>query len=77
MPAVRDRATGIWNHVRLRSTGDAVIGDPHVTTKLPTLPRHLRRRITIAVPVRNAGTTDPHDHASRAAFDGTSRSPDA
>ncbi|MGH9060899.1 MAG: glycosyl hydrolase 2 galactose-binding domain-containing protein, partial [Acidimicrobiales bacterium] len=26
MPAVRDRVSGIWNHVRLRSTGAAVLG---------------------------------------------------
>ena len=38
MPAVRDRVSGIWNHVRLRSTGDVVIGDPRVDTVLPDLP---------------------------------------
>ncbi|MFB7598520.1 hypothetical protein [Streptomyces sp. NPDC056160] len=31
MPAVRDRGAGLWNHVRLRSTGHVVIGDPRVT----------------------------------------------
>jgi hypothetical protein len=56
MPAVRDRATGIWNHVRLRSTGDAVIGDPHVTTKLPNLPDTSVAQVTIEIPVSNAGT---------------------
>ncbi|MDQ0777428.1 hypothetical protein QF026_005894 [Streptomyces aurantiacus] len=54
MPAVRDRVMGIWNHVRLRSTGDAVIGDPHVGTVLPGLPDRSRAEVTITVPVRNA-----------------------
>ncbi|GII55114.1 hypothetical protein Pth03_35030 [Planotetraspora thailandica] len=57
MPAVRDRVTGIWNHVRLRSTGVAVIGDPHVTTKLPGLPDTGTAEITIAVPLRNVAGT--------------------
>ncbi|MEV7342145.1 discoidin domain-containing protein [Streptomyces sp. NPDC093544] len=68
MPAVRDRVSGIWNHVRLRSTGHAVIGDPHVDTKLPDLPDTSSAEVTIVVPVRNV------DSASRrvtvtAAFD--------
>ncbi|SNS74773.1 Glycosyl hydrolases family 2 [Streptosporangium subroseum] len=56
MPAVRDRVAGIWNHVRLRSTGDAVIGDPRVDTRLPGLPDTRSADVTIVVPVRNAGT---------------------
>ncbi|MFI7618219.1 discoidin domain-containing protein [Nonomuraea terrae] len=58
MPAVRDRVSGIWNHVRLRSTGDAVIGDPWVDTRLPDLPDTSRADVTIVVPVRNAGAED-------------------
>jgi len=55
MPAVRDRAAGIWNHVRLRSTGHVVIGDPRVDTVLPGLPDDLSvAELTITVPVRNA-----------------------
>ncbi|MGW1347043.1 discoidin domain-containing protein [Kribbella sp. NPDC002412] len=53
MPAVRDRAAGIWNHVRLRCTGDAVLGDPRVVTKVPSLDR---ATVAITVPVRNAAT---------------------
>ncbi|MFC8515375.1 discoidin domain-containing protein [Streptomyces sp. NPDC057257] len=69
MPAVRDRAAGIWNHVRLRSTGAAVLGDPRVDTRLPDLPDTGTAELTIVVPVRNA------DSATRsvtvtAAFDG-------
>ncbi|MFJ1588168.1 discoidin domain-containing protein [Streptomyces sp. NPDC088197] len=58
MPAVRDRVSGIWNHVRLRSTGHAVIGDPRVDTVLPDLPDTRSAEVTIVVPVRNADTTE-------------------
>jgi hypothetical protein len=58
MPAVRDRAAGIWNHVRLRSTGHVVIGDPRVDTVLPKLPDVSAAELTILVPVRNADTAD-------------------
>ena len=71
MPAVRDRATGIWNHVRLRSTGDAVIGDPHVTTTLPKLPDTSAADVTIAVPVSNAGSVS-RSVTVHASFDGVS-----
>ncbi|MFC8093216.1 discoidin domain-containing protein [Streptomyces sp. NPDC057301] len=54
MPAVRDRAAGIWNHVRLRSTGAAVMGDPRVDTRLPDLPDTGTAELTVVVPVRNA-----------------------
>ncbi|MFJ4923588.1 discoidin domain-containing protein [Streptomyces sp. NPDC088725] len=57
MPAVRDRVAGIWNHVRLRSTGHAVIGDPRVDTVLPGLPDTGSAEVTIVVPVRNADST--------------------
>ncbi|MFI6019017.1 discoidin domain-containing protein [Streptomyces sp. NPDC051287] len=58
MPAVRDRAAGIWNHVRLRSTGAAVLGDPRVDTVLPDLPDTGTAELTVVVPVRNAGTAE-------------------
>ena len=69
MPAVRDRAAGIWNHVRLRSTGHVVIGDPRVDTLLPNLPDVSVAELTIVVPVRNADTAD-HRATVSAAFDG-------
>ncbi|WP_328580627.1 discoidin domain-containing protein [Streptomyces sp. NBC_00370] len=62
MPAVRDRAAGIWNHVRLRSTGDVVVGDPRVDTALPGLPAVAgpsvlgTAEVTVVVPVRNASS---------------------
>ncbi|KIF70877.1 glycoside hydrolase [Streptomyces sp. AcH 505] len=58
MPAVRDRVSGIWNHVRLRSTGHAVIGDPRVDTALPGLPDTGTAEVTIVVPVRNADSAE-------------------
>ena len=57
MPAVRDRAAGIWNHVRLRSTGAVVLGDARVDTALPDLPATTAADVTITVPVRNATRT--------------------
>ncbi|MEU3185450.1 discoidin domain-containing protein [Streptomyces sp. NPDC006923] len=68
MPAVRDRVSGIWNHVRLRSTGHAVIGDPRVDTKLPGLPDTSSAEVTIVVPVRNADSASRRVTVS-AAFD--------
>jgi hypothetical protein len=56
MPAVRDRVMGIWNHVRLRATGDAVIGDVRVDTVLPALPDRSTAEVTLTVPVRNAAS---------------------
>ncbi|MEW2134236.1 discoidin domain-containing protein [Streptomyces sp. NPDC005435] len=58
MPAVRDRAAGVWNHVRLRSTGAAVIGDPRVDTLLPDLPATTTAELTVVVPVRNADSAE-------------------
>ncbi|MFF4902801.1 discoidin domain-containing protein [Streptomyces sp. NPDC001068] len=67
MPAVRDRAAGIWNHVRLRSTGHIVIGDPRVDTVLPGLPDLSVAELTVTVPVRNADSAG-HEATVSAAF---------
>ncbi|WP_078901627.1 discoidin domain-containing protein [Actinacidiphila yeochonensis] len=69
MPPVRDRATGIWNHVRLRSTGTAVVTDPYVSTRLPDLPDLGTAEITLTVPVTNTAGRD-QKVTVRAAFDG-------
>ena len=53
IPAVRDRNTGIWQDVRLTSTGTVRLGDPKVVTKLP-LPATNAADVTIAVPLRNS-----------------------
>jgi len=68
MPAVRDRVSGIWNHVRLRSTGPAVLSDPRVDTSLPNLPDTSLAEVTVVVPVRNASATAEEITVS-AAFD--------
>ncbi|MFD4669216.1 discoidin domain-containing protein [Lentzea sp. NPDC058450] len=67
MPAVRDRGTGIWDHLRLRATGTATLGDPRVVTTLS--PDHRTAGIAISVPVRNTGTT-ALPVTVQAAFDG-------
>jgi hypothetical protein len=65
MPAVRDRVAGIWEHVRLRSTGPVVVGDPRVVT---TVPSSTTAGVHITVPVRN--TSDPSQTVTvTAAFD--------
>ncbi len=38
IPPVRDRNIGIWQPVYLRSSGDAVISQPHLITTFPNLP---------------------------------------
>jgi hypothetical protein len=57
MPAVRDRGAGLWDHVRIRSTGVIVIGDPRVVTTLPNLPKADVAQVVITVPVSNVGPT--------------------
>jgi hypothetical protein len=57
MPAVRDRGAGLWDHVRLRSTGAIVVGDARVVTTLPNLPRTDVAEVVITVPVSNVGAT--------------------
>jgi len=54
MPAVRDRVMGLWDHVRLRSTGVAVLGDPHVASKVPSTKS---ATVTVSVPIRNVAET--------------------
>ncbi|WP_326836091.1 discoidin domain-containing protein [Amycolatopsis rhabdoformis] len=71
MPAVRDRASGIWDHVRLRSTGAVVLGDARVDTVLPNLPDTSTAELTISVPVRNASAVTQRAKVT-AAFDGIS-----
>ncbi|MDX6261101.1 MAG: hypothetical protein QOH84_2789 [Kribbellaceae bacterium] len=66
MPAVRDRAAGIWNHVRLRSTGDAVLGDARVVSKVPSTSK---ATVQVTIPVRNAAAAD-RTITVKAAFDG-------
>ncbi|WP_202867671.1 discoidin domain-containing protein [Kribbella pittospori] len=70
MPAVRDRAAGIWNHVRLRFTGDVVLGDARVVTKVPSVDR---ASVAITIPVRNAAAA-ARTVTVKTAFDGRTAS---
>lgn len=65
MPAVRDRVAGLWNHVRLRSTGSVVIGDAFVTSEVPDL---RTADVTVTVPVRNVASS-PTTVTVRAVFE--------
>ncbi|WP_067500417.1 discoidin domain-containing protein [Actinoplanes sp. TFC3] len=55
MPAVRDRVSGIWNHVRLRSTGPILVGDPGIRSELPDRDT---AKLTITVPVHNPSAAE-------------------
>ncbi len=50
---IRDRNTGIWRDVELYATGDVVLENPFVQTKLP-LPDTTSAKETISVEVKNA-----------------------
>ncbi|HEV7903196.1 MAG TPA: LamG-like jellyroll fold domain-containing protein, partial [Pyrinomonadaceae bacterium] len=52
IPGIRDRATGIWQEVTLKATGQVKIGDVHVVTDLP-LPDTTRANVNLSVPLRN------------------------
>ena len=55
IPGIRDRNTGLWQHVILEATGDVRILDPQVITDLP-LPNIDSADIYITVPVTNDAT---------------------
>ncbi|CAN7341526.1 glycosyl hydrolase 2 galactose-binding domain-containing protein [Caulobacter sp. LjRoot300] len=67
IPSVRDRNTGLWQDVVLRSTGPVRIGDSHVVTTLPKADNSVAE-VEIAVPVENL-TDVPIQATVRAAFD--------
>ena len=67
IPSVRDRNTGLWQDVVLRSTGDVRIGDSHVVTTLPKADNS-QADVEITVPVENL-TGAPVQTTVRAAFD--------
>ncbi|MDP4272037.1 MAG: glycoside hydrolase family 2 TIM barrel-domain containing protein, partial [Bacteroidota bacterium] len=57
IPGIRDRNTGIWQDVRLKTGGDVVIGDPLVITNL-MLPDTTQAKITIRTNIKNI-TSEP------------------
>lgn len=67
IPSVRDRNTGLWQDVVLRSTGAVRIGDSHVVTTLPKADNSVAD-VEITVPVENL-TDAPVQATVRAAFD--------
>jgi Exo-beta-D-glucosaminidase Ig-fold domain/Glycosyl hydrolases family 2/Concanavalin A-like lectin/glucanases superfamily/Glycosyl hydrolases family 2, sugar binding domain/Glycosyl hydrolases family 2, TIM barrel domain len=52
IPGIRDRNTGIWQEVELDATGNLLLLDPHVVTRLP-LPSTDFADLTISVAVEN------------------------
>ncbi len=71
IPSVRDRNTGLWQDVVLRSTGAVRIGDSHVVTTLPQVagqPDNSVAEVEITVPVENL-TDAPVQAVVRVAFD--------
>jgi len=59
IPAIRDRDTGIWQPVTLRTTSVVRIGDPQVITKLP-LPETNQAAVDISVPLLNDSPNTVH-----------------
>ena len=53
IPGIRDRCTGIWDHVYLTTSGPVTIHNPQVKTELP-LPDLSKATVTVEVEVRNA-----------------------
>ena len=66
IPSVRDRNTGLWQDVVLRSTGAVRIGDSHVVTTLPKADNSVAD-VEITVPIQNL-TDAPVQVKVRAAF---------
>ncbi|MGR4862762.1 glycosyl hydrolase 2 galactose-binding domain-containing protein [Caulobacter sp. LARHSG274] len=67
IPSVRDRNTGLWQDVVLRSTGAARLGDSHVVTTLPRADNS-QADVEITAPVENLSDA-PVQVTVRAAFD--------
>jgi hypothetical protein len=59
LPVVRGLELGIWNHVRLETTGDVELIDPWVITDLP-LPDTSRADLTVKTELCNHGTQPEH-----------------
>ncbi len=53
LPTIRGRNIGIWNDVRIETTGDVMLQDPWVSTELPG-PDHSRADLTVRTEVTNA-----------------------
>jgi len=60
IPGIRDRNTGLWQDVLLRSHGGIELGDPQVVTRLPQLPDTSRADVTVSVEVHNSSAAAMH-----------------
>jgi hypothetical protein len=58
LPTIRDRDTGIWNHVTLTTSGDVTVENPFASTHFPEPGILKRADLTLRVDVKN--------HSSRA-----------
>jgi len=59
IPAIRDRCSGLWQDVVLRTTGPVSINDPQVVTKLP-LPDTSQADVLISTELRNSSSNIQH-----------------
>jgi hypothetical protein len=59
LPIIRGRNLGIWNEVRVETTGDVELVDPWVVTDLP-LPDTNRADLTVKVELRNHTAASQH-----------------
>ncbi|MCL2660997.1 MAG: discoidin domain-containing protein, partial [Acidobacteriaceae bacterium] len=53
LPTIRDRNTGIWNHVRLTASGDVTIENPFASTHFPDSKDLSRADITLKLELKN------------------------
>src|ERR1035437_832788 len=53
LPTIRDRDTGIWNHVSITSTGDVTVDNPFASTHFPDAQNLGRADVTIKVDVKS------------------------
>ena len=53
LPTIRDRDTGIWNHVRLTTSGDVTIENSFASTHFPEAGNLARADVTLKVDLKN------------------------
>ncbi len=61
IPSVRDRNTGLWQDVVLKTTGSLRLGDAHIVTALPKADNS-EADISVEVPVTNLGAAPVKAH---------------
>ena len=53
LPTIRDRDTGIWNHVRLTATGDVTVENAFASTHFPEAGNLSRADVTLKLDLKN------------------------